>query len=334
MKAMVLPAAGLIENSPLRWQDTNEPVAGPGQIVMKVSACGACRSNLHVVEGDWLPDTPASFPLIPGHEVTGTVEQVGPGVSGVSCGDRVGVAPIWSSCGSCRFCLSGAEQLCRRRQITGETRDGGYAQLMLADAAFTHPIPPELGDAEAAPLLCPGLTAYGAVKKACLVPGQKVGVVGVGGVGHVVIQIARLTGADVYAVTRNPLHCAVAEQVGALASYAPKDHEGTHLRDGSLDAAIVFAPSAAAVAEALRLIRPGGKVVLGTSEKVGRLDVGDEKTVIPTVLGNRWDMHEVLALAAAGKVRSIYDQFPLNDANGVLGQLKAGKLRARAVLVP
>ena len=334
MKAMVLPAAGLIEDSPLRWQDTEEPVPGPGQIVIKVSACGVCRSNLHMVEGDWLPGTPASFPVIPGHEVTGTVAQLGPGVTSVSRGDRLGVAPIWSTCGSCRFCLSGAEQLCRQRQVTGETRDGGYAQLMLADAAFAHPIPQELCDAEAAPLLCPGLTAYGAVKKACLVAGQKVGVVGVGGVGHVVIQIARLTGADVYAVTRNPLHCAVAEEVGALASYAPAGHEGIHLPDGSLDAAIVFAPSAAAVAEALRLIRPGGKIVLGTSETVGPLDVGDEKTVIATVLGSRWDMHEVLALAAAGKLRCIYDQFPLNDANSVLGQLKAGRLRARAVLVP
>jgi zinc-binding alcohol dehydrogenase family protein len=334
MKAMVLPAVGPIEDSPLRWRDMADPAPGPGQVVVKVSACGVCRSNLHMIEGDWLPGTPASFPIVPGHEVIGYVAQVGPGVGNVSRGDRVGVAPIWSACGVCRFCLSGTEQLCLKRQITGETRDGGYAELMLADAAFTYLIPGKLADAEAAPLLCPGLTAYGAVKKACLAPGHKVGVVGIGGVGHVVIQIARLAGADVYAVTRNPLHQAVAEEVGAVASHAPHGHEGTHLPDGSLDSAIVFAPSAAAVAEALRLTRRGGRIVLGVSEPVGRLDVGDEKTILGTVLGNRQDVHEVLALAAAGKLRSICDQFPLNDANHVLGQLKAGRLRARAVLVP
>jgi propanol-preferring alcohol dehydrogenase len=334
MKAMVLGNVGLAEREPLSWRDMAEPVPGQGQVVIRVSACGVCRSNLHMVEGDWLPATPASFPIVPGHEVVGTVTAVGPGVSGVATADRVGVQPIWSTCGRCRFCLSGCEQLCRQRQITGETRDGGYAEQMLADAAYTYPIPDSLTDAESAPLLCPGITAYGAVKKAGLAPGQQVGVIGVGGVGHMVIQLARLSGADVYAISRSRLHQEVAEEAGALHSYRPRDSGGAWLPDAALDSVIVFAPSAEAVAEAMRVTRPGARIVLGVAQPVGTLDIGDEKTIVGTVLGNRWEMREVLDLAAAGKIRSIHSCFPLEQANKALAQLKAGEMRGRAVLMP
>jgi alcohol dehydrogenase, propanol-preferring len=334
MKAMVLGSAGQVEQSPLQWRDVEDPSPVAGQVVVKVGACGVCRSNLHMVEGDWLPGTPASFPIIPGHEVVGTVTALGAGVSTLSVGDRVGVQPIWSTCGFCRYCLSGKEQLCRSRQITGETRDGGYAELMLADAAYAYPIPDNLTDSEAAPLLCPGITAYGSVKKAALSPGQKVAVLGVGGVGHMVVQMARLTGADVYAITRNPEHQAVAEEVGAVKSYSPRGHGATHAPDAAFDAAIVFAPSAASVEEAMRITRPGGRIVLGVAETVGLLDIGDEKTVVGSVLGNRQEMREVLALAAAGKLRSIHAEYALSEANEVLAKLKAGLVRARAVLVP
>jgi alcohol dehydrogenase, propanol-preferring len=334
MKAMVLGNVGPAEREPLSWRDVAEPVPGQGQIVIRVSACGVCRSNLHMVEGDWLPATPASFPIVPGHEVVGTVTAAGPGVSGVATGERVGVQPIWSTCGRCQFCLSGREQLCRQRKITGETRDGGYAEQMLADAAYTYPIPDSLTDAESAPLLCPGITAYGAVKKAGLAPGQQVGVIGVGGVGHMVIQLARLSGADVYAITRSRLHQEVAEEAGALHSYCPRDSGGACLPDATLDSVIVFAPSAEAVAEAMRVTRPGARIVLGVAQPVGTLDIGDEKTVVGTVLGNRWEMREVLDLAAAGKIRSIHNCFPLEQANKALAQLKAGQIRGRAVLMP
>jgi alcohol dehydrogenase, propanol-preferring len=334
MKAMVLDDVGPAEREPLSWRAVADPVPGRGQVVIAVSACGVCRSNLHMVEGDWLPATPASFPIVPGHEVVGTVTEVGPGVMDVAPGQRVGVQPIWSTCGRCRFCLSGREQLCRQRQITGETRDGGYAEQMLADAAYTYPIPDTLADAETAPLLCPGITALGAVKKAALAPGQQVGVIGVGGVGHMVIQIAGLTGADVYAITRSRLHQEVAEEAGALQSYSPRENGGRYLPDASLDSVIVFAPSSAAVAEAMRVARPGGRIVLGVAQPVGTLDIGDEKTVVGSVLGNRWEMREVLDLAAAGKIRSIHSCFPLEQANQALAQLKAGKVRGRAVLMP
>ncbi|MGY1590898.1 alcohol dehydrogenase catalytic domain-containing protein [Geodermatophilus sp. SYSU D00708] len=334
MKAMVLRAAGPVEQSPLEWRDVDDPQPGPGEVLLEVAACGVCRSNLHMVEGDWLPATPASFPIVPGHEVVGRVAALGPGVTHLAVGDRVGVQPIWSTCGRCRYCLTGSEQLCRKRQITGETRDGGYAQLMLADAAYATPIPAGLSDAEAAPLLCPGITAYGAVEKAALSPGQQVAVIGVGGVGHMVVQMARLTGADVSAVTRSRLHQEVAEEVGAVASYSPQGAGGDSLADASMDATIVFAPSPSAVDEAMRITRPGGRIVLGVAQPVGLLDIGDEKTVVGSVLGNRWQLREVLALAAAGKLRSVHEAFPLEDANLALTRLKAGEIRARAVLVP
>jgi propanol-preferring alcohol dehydrogenase len=304
--------------------------------VIQVTACGVCRSNLHMVEGDWLPGTPSSFPIVPGHEVVGRVISLGDGVTQVTIGDRVGVQPIWSTCGHCRFCLSGHEQLCRQRQITGETRDGGYAEAMLADASYVHVLPDVLTDAEAAPLFCPGITAYGSVKKAALSPGQKVAVLGIGGVGHLVLQMAGLTGAEVHAITRSAEHREVAEELGALRSYVPAG-SGTGadvLADAAVDAAIVFAPSSAAVAEAMRVVRPGGRIVLGVAETVGLMDIGDEKTVVGSVLGNRWEMRQVLEMAAAGRLRTIVDQYPLTEANAALADLKAGRIRGRAVLVP
>jgi len=334
MKAMVLSNTGPIDQRPLDWRDVDEPTANAGQVVIKVTACGVCRSNLHMVEGEWLPGTPASMPIIPGHEVVGTVTALGQDVTHLTVGERVGVQPIWSTCGRCEFCLSGSEQLCRGRQVTGETRDGGYAELMLAEAAYTYPIPENVSDAEAAPLLCPGITAYSAVKKAALSPGQRVAVLGIGGVGHMVIQVARLTGADVYAVTRSAIHQALAEEVGALRSYSPKGSGTQHIPEATLDAAIVFAPSPSAVEEAMRITKPGARIVLGVAETVGLMDIGDEKTVVGSVLGNRWEMLEVLRLAEAGKLQSMYAEYPLHEANKVLARLKAGEIRARAVLVP
>ncbi|WP_423182898.1 zinc-dependent alcohol dehydrogenase family protein [Arthrobacter sp. NyZ413] len=335
MYAAVLRAPGPIERQPLDYSEVPEPAPGPGEVSISVLACGVCRSNLHMVEGDWMPNTPASLPIIPGHEVIGRVKALGPGVSNLAIGDRVGVQPIWSTCGQCEHCIGGHEHRCRRRQITGETRDGGYAEVIVAHAAFACKIPDSLSDTEAAPLFCPGITAYGAVKKAMLRPGQSVAVLGIGGVGHLALQMAALTGANANAVSRSPEARTLAEQLGARGAYAPagNDH-GYVLRDGSQDAAIVFAPSDQAVAEALRVIKPGGRVVLGVAQSVGAMDIGDEKTVLGTVLGTRQDMADVLGLAVDGKLHAVHQDFPLSQANQALQQLKAGKLRGRAVLVP
>jgi propanol-preferring alcohol dehydrogenase len=335
MYAAVLRAPGPVENQPLDCIEVPEPVPGPGEVAITVLACGVCRSNLHMVEGDWLPATPAALPIIPGHEVVGRVKALGPGVDNLSVGDRIGVQPIWSTCGVCGHCISGHEQLCRLRQITGETRDGGYAEVMLANAAYAYRIPDSLADTEAAPLFCPGITAYGAVKKARLRPGQRVAVFGIGGVGHLALQMAGLTGAHVNAVSRSLKARTLAEQLGAGGAYVPAGAEGgLALRDGSQDAAIVFAPSDHAVAEALRVIKPGGRVVLGVAQSVGVMDIGDEKTVVGTVLGTRQDMAEVLDLAVEGKLHAVHEDFPLSEANQVLQRLKTGQLHGRAVLVP
>jgi propanol-preferring alcohol dehydrogenase len=334
MKAALLEKTGPIEDKPLRLTSVADPAPGPGQVLLRVTACGVCRSNLHMVEGDWLPATPASFPIIPGHEVVGTVTELGPGVTHLTAGDRVGVQPIWATCGVCEFCYSGREHLCAERQITGETRDGGYAEYMLAEAAYAYPIPDGVSDTAAAPLFCPGITGYGAVRKAGLTPGQKVAVLGVGGVGHMVIQMAALTGADVYAVTRSGVHQQIAQELGAVKSYSPKGSGGSFVADAAVDAAIVFAPSAASVAEALRITKRGARIVMGVGETVGPFDIGDEKTILGSVLGNRQHMREVLDLAAAGKVRTVHADYPLDDANDVLRMLKNGEIPARAVLVP
>ncbi|MDQ0867067.1 alcohol dehydrogenase catalytic domain-containing protein [Arthrobacter globiformis] len=335
MYAAVLRAPGPVENQPLDYIDVPEPVPGPGEVAITVLACGVCRSNLHMVEGDWLPATPAALPIIPGHEVVGRVKAVGPGVENLTVGDRIGVQPIWSTCGVCGHCVSGHEQRCRRRQITGETRDGGYAEVMLANAAFACKIPDSLADTEAAPLFCPGITAYGAVKKALPRPGQNVAVFGIGGVGHLALQMAGLTGAHVNAVSRSLKARTLAEQLGARGAYVPAGIDGgLALRDGSQDAAIVFAPSDHAVAEALRVIKPGGRVVLGVAQSVGVMDIGDEKTVVGTVLGTRQDMADVLNIAVDGKLHAVHEDFPLSEANHVLQRLKTGQLHGRAVLVP
>lgn len=328
--------ASPIEDGPLRVADVERPAPGPAQILMRVTACGVCRSNLHMIEGEWLAGgVPPKLPIIPGHEVVGRVEEVGEGVTSLQVGDRVGVQPLWSTCGTCRYCLSGLDHLCQSKEITGETLDGGYAEYMVATAAHAHRIPDELDDAEAAPLFCPGITAYGSVAKARLGPGRRVAVFGVGGVGHMVIQFAGLTGADVIAVSRGAEHLELARELGASGTIdaSSADPGQVLAQDGGVDASIVFAPSDASVDQAIRGTRPGGTVVIGVNARVGALPFNLEKTVVGSLLGTRQQMREVLEIAAAGKVRSICESYPLEDAPEALRRLKAGQIRARAVLV-
>jgi propanol-preferring alcohol dehydrogenase len=336
MRAVVMQHAAAIETGALRLVELDRPTAGPGQILVRVTACGVCRSNLHMIEGDWLDaGVPTKLPIVPGHEVVGTVAEVGDGVTDLQEGDRIGVQPVWSTCGRCRYCLSGLDHLCQSKEITGETLDGGYAEYMLATAAHAHKLPDELDDAEAAPLFCPGITAYGAVTKAHLGPGRSVAVFGVGGVGHMVIQFAALTGADVVAVSRAAHHLELAREIGAADTLdaSASDPGEVLAAQGGVDASIVFAPSDAAVAQAIRGTRPGGTVVIGVNAQVGVLPFAEEKTVVGSLLGSRQQMREVLEIAAAGKVRALCEQYPLEQANEALQHLKDGRIRARAVLV-
>lgn len=335
MKAVVLDRHAPIEEGPLRLTERDRPVPGYGQVLVRVTACGVCRSNLHMIEGDWV-GVPSSFPIIPGHEVVGRIEEVGPGVDWLQTGERVGVQPLWSTCGHCRYCLTGRDSLCQSKQITGESLDGGYAEFMLSEAAHTYVLPANLDDAEAAPLFCPGISAYGAILKAHISPSSSLAVFGIGGVGHMVVQIARLFGADVVAVARGANHLALAEELGSTRIIdASEIDPGEELaRSGGVDASIVFAPSSVAVAQAIRGTKPGGIIITGVNADVGRLPFADEKTIVGSILGSRQQMRDVLEMAAAGKIRPVIESHPLHEAQETLSRLKRGEIRGRAVLVP
>lgn len=335
MKAVVLDKHAPIEQGPLRFVDRDRPRPGHGQVLLRVTACGVCRSNLHMIEGDWV-GVPSKFPIIPGHEVVGRIEEVGAGVDWLHAGDRVGVQPLWSTCGRCPYCLGGRDSLCQSKQITGETVDGGYAEYMISEAAHTYLLPQNLDEVEATPLFCPGISAYGAVLKADLSPSKTVAVFGVGGVGHMVLQIARLYAADVVAVARGANHLALAEELGAVRVIdASRTDPGEELmRTGGVDASIVFAPSSVAVEQAIRGTKPGGIIVIGINAEVGRLPFADEKTIVGSILGSRQQMREVLEMAAAGKIRPVIERHPLQEAQETLARLKRGEIRGRAVLIP
>lgn len=337
MKAVVLTKPSPLAEGPLRFIEVDAPTPGRGEIVIQVHACGVCRSNLHMIEGDWLGGgVPAMTPIIPGHEVAGMVAILGEGVEHLKVGDRVGVQPIWSTCGVCSYCLSGNDQLCQTKLITGESVNGGYAEFMLAKAAHTYLLPDSLGYVEAASLFCPGITSFGAVTKASLSPAKSVAVFGVGGVGHVALQFAKLTGAETVAVTRGAKRLNLSEELGASRIVdASRGDAGAVLRkSGGVDATLVFAPSDEVVRQAIEATKPGGIVVIGVNAEIGKFAFADEKTVVGSLLGSRQMMQEVLRIASQGRVRVVAETYPLAEAEKALSVLKLGEVRGRLVLVP
>lgn len=335
MRALQLDTPGPIESHPLHLRDVAVPKPGPGEVLIRVTACGVCRSNLHMIEGDWVANgVPAISPIIPGHEVVGRIAEVGAGVDWLKVDDRVGVQPLWSTCGHCEFCLTAREQLCQTKEITGESRDGGYAEYMLGYALHTYKIPDSIGDAEAAPLFCPGVTAYGAVHKAQLQPGQTMALFGVGGVGHMVLQFAKLTGAEMIAVARGDNHLKLAQRLGCSRTINSNDSDAGEVlkKDGGVDVAIVFAPSTPMLRQAIAGTKPGGRIIVGTFTDAGPFFFPDQKQIIGSVIGSRWEMEDVLAIAATGKVKAVVETFPLDKTDEALRQLKAGEIEARAVL--
>ncbi len=333
MQAMQLDRVAKIETHPLHLREVNKPKPGPRQLLMKVAACGVCRSNLHTIEGDWVANgVPAKSPIVAGHEVVGTVAELGEDVPEFKVGDRIGVQPLWWTDLTCEYCLTGREHLCPRKEITGETVDGGYAEYMLAHANHTYHLPGNLDFAEAAPLFCPGLTAYHAVRRAELAPGKTAALFGMGGVGHMVIQFARLAGADIIAVARGERHRKLAMKLGSIRAIEPKDAADL-ATTGGVDAAIVFAPSDEMFAQACAVVKPGGIIVNGAASNPGVLAFGEEKEVRGSVIGPRHHMNEVLRIASEGKLKVVVETFPLKDAEAALTRLKHGDIEARAVLV-
>ena len=326
MEAMLLRSP----HSALELANVAEPRPRPGEVRVKVAACGVCRTDLHVVDGE-LPN--AKRPVIPGHEIVGTVAEVGAGVSAFRRGDRVGIPWLGYSCGTCVYCINGRENLCVSGRFTGYQIDGGYADYAVADARFAFKLPAEYGDAEAAPLLCAGLIGYRAYRMAG--DARRLGIYGFGAAAHIVAQVAVHQSRDVYAFTSPGDHKAqdFARRLGARWAGSSTDSP-----PDPLDAAIVFAPVGRLVPEALSRIAPAGTVLCAGIHMSDipafpyRL-LWDERTVRSVANLTRQDAREFLELAPTVPVKTHIEPYPLTDANRALKNLRDGHVQGAAVLV-
>ena len=344
MQAMVLTKLAPIETRPLKLMSIEKPtMKGRTGLFLEIEACGVCRSNLHLIEGDWKKyGAPSSLPVIPDHEVVGIVKKIGDGVKKVEVGDRVGIQPLFSSCLQCEYCMSWRENLCESAEITGETVQGGYAEYISAVEEFVTPIPDNFDSAHAAPLFCPGITAYKAVKAVKAsepAAGKTVGIFGIGGVGHLAIQIAKIYGARVVAASRTRKHIDLSKKLGAdnaVVYQHPDEHFLKDLTDeeGLLDSAIVFAPSDKVIDAAIRSVKKGGIVVLGVRGNVINFPTFEEKIVKGSVIGTRKDMADLVKMASIQGLQVIIETYKLTEANEVLHKLKKSEVEARAVLIP
>ena len=327
MRAMLLDQPG----RPLREATVPDPEPGPRQVLIRVAACGVCRTDLHVADGEL---ERAKLPLVLGHEIVGHVVAAGPGAARFRVGDRVGVPWLGWTCGACGTCLSGRENLCEQARFTGYQLDGGYAGLTVADERFCFPLPDGYRDAEAAPLLCAGLIGYRALVAAG--DGARLGIYGFGAAAHIVAQVARHQGRRVFAFTRPGDHTAqrFAKELGAEWT-GPSDQAGPE----PLDAAILFAPVGALVPAALRAVAKGGTVVCAG---IHMSDIPSfpydllwgERVVRSVANLTRKDGEEFLRIAPTVPVRTAVEPFPLGAANEVLDRLRRGELRVAAVLLP
>src|SRR3989440_6469266 len=307
------------------------PRVGAGQLLVKVSACAVCRTDLHVIDGEL---TEAKLPLVPGHEIIGRVEEIGGGVEDFRVGDRVGIPWLGWTCGECEYCTSGRENLCERARFTGYTIDGGYAEFTVADARFSFRIPDKFDDAGAAPLLCAGLIGYRSLRKSG--DPKRLGIYGFGAAAHIVAEVARYEGREIFAFTRDGDTEAQEFARGLGARWAGGSNETPPEK---LDAAIIFAPIGDLVPAALRVVKRGGTVVCGgihMSEipAFPYRDLWHERTICSVANLTRRDGEEFLALAARILVRTETQTFRLEQANEALEALRSGKLRGAAVLVP
>jgi len=328
---MLLHGAGLPSGRPLVPEDVPVPRPGPGQLLVKVAACAVCRTDLHVVDSE-LPNP--KLPLIPGHEIVGHVQETGAGVENFQAGDRVGIPWLGWTCGECEYCLSGRENLCERARFTGYTIDGGYAEFTVADARFAFRLPEAFDDVSAAPLLCAGLIGYRSLRKAG--DAKRLGIYGFGAAAHIVAQVARYEGRDVFAFTR-PGDADAQQFARGLGACWSGGSDETPPEE--LNAAIIFAPIGALVPAALRVLKRGGAVVCGGIHMSDipafpYRDLWHERMICSVANLTRRDAEEFLALAPQVPIRTETQTFPLEQANEALDALRTGKLRGAAVLVP
>lgn len=326
MRAMLFDEVG----KPLRPVRVPVPEPGPGEVLLKVHACGICRTDLHIVDGEL---TEPALPLIPGHQIVGSVAKLGDGVERFREGTRVGVPWLGATCGACRYCRSGRENLCDHARFTGYQRNGGFAEFTVADARFCFPIPEGYPDLQAAPLLCAGLIGYRSLVMAG--EGERLGIYGFGAAAHIVTQVARFRGWRVYAFTRpdDQAGQAFAREMGAV--WAGASHERP---PEELDAAIIFAPAGELVPAALRAVGKGGVVVCGG---IHMSDIPPipydilwgERSIRSVANLTRRDGEEFLALAPKVPVRTEVTAYPLSAANEALDDLRSGRMRGAGVLV-
>jgi propanol-preferring alcohol dehydrogenase len=327
---MSLGAPGPVESRPLA--SVEKPAADPreDEVRVAVEVCGVCRTDLHLVEGDLAPRRPG---VVPGHQVVGRVESRGRSARRFREGDRVGVAWLRRACGSCRFCASGRENLCLAPEFTGWDADGGYAELLTVPEAFAYPLPAALAPAQAAPLLCAGIIGYRAYVRSRIRPGGRLGLYGFGGSAHIVIQIARHHGCQVFVVTRGGVHRELAESLGA--SWAGDSAERP---PEPLDAAILFAPAGELVPSALAALDRGGTLAIAGIHlsQIPPLDyrahLFEERSLCSVTANTRADGDALLALAAEIPIRTHTQRYPLSDANQALLDLKQDRVRGSAVL--
>jgi len=328
---MVLRRQAPLATRPLIPSDLPDPVPGPGEIVLRVAACGVCRTDLHVIEGD-LPAR--RLPLVPGHQIVGVVESLGPGSARFRIGERAGVAWLRATCGACADCASGRENLCGASLYTGWDADGGYAERAIVPEAFAYALPPALADAEAAPLLCAGIIGYRALRRSRIEPGGRLGLYGFGSSAHIVAQIARHRGCALYVATRGEAHRRLAEELGAVWT-----GDATDTPPVPLDAAIVFAPSGALVPSALRALAKGGTLALAGihMSDLPAMDYASclfhEKTLTSVESNTRADGEALLAEAASIPIAPQVTTFPLAEANEVLRALAGDGVCGTAVLL-
>jgi len=328
MRAMALTGRG---SGRVELVEIEVPVPNPHQVLVAVLACGVCRTDLHVVDGE-LPD--ARIPIVPGHEIVGRIEQVGSEVDELVPGERVGIPWLGHSCGVCDFCRSGHENLCRDAQYTGYQINGGYAEYAVADARFCFRVPESYDDQHAAPLLCAGLIGYRALRMAG--DGRRLGIYGFGASAHIIAQVARLQGREVYAFVRPQ-----DENAKRFALETGVDWAGWSDRPPpvELDSALIFAPVGALVPEALSRTRPGGIVVCAGIHMSDipsfpyRL-LWEERTLRSVANLTRSDAREFLAVAATMPIQTHVRSYPLADANQALTDLRSGHLTGAAVLDP
>jgi propanol-preferring alcohol dehydrogenase len=331
MKAMVLSQPAPIESSPLQWRDVPDPEPGAGEVRIRVSCCAICRTDLHVIEGEL---SRQRMPVIPGHQVVGVVDQVGPDCARLDVGQRVGIAWLRHTCGVCRFCTSGRENLCDSPRFTGYHADGGYAEFAVVPEAFAYEIPAAFSSVEAAPLLCAGIIGYRALQRSQLPAGGTLAIFGFGSSAHVVIQIALHRGCRVFIVTRGEQHRQLALKMGA--EWAGETIDGF---PEPADSAIIFAPAGTLVPAALQILRHGGTLALAGIYMTGipALDyethLFHEKNVHSVTANTRDDGRELLAEAAQIPIRPHTTTYPLVEANRALQDLKADRIGGTGILV-